>query len=219
MRRRIRWCVSSVYPYLIVSGALRILSGKSSGASWTMTWRIVGERTSISNDSIMITNRYSRTMWILMLFLSRLFHLSFELGVQCLYACQCGMGENTILIDISRGGGLYGVFKPIAQRSLILAEADISLRKTSAKADIRSAIFSLSMLWNTRQSVVSKGNPYGNNSFACRRFKWRLPNWSILILPTKIGAEEGKLTLFLLGFQPVGEGVRIDPPSFPGIPE
>lgn len=105
-----------------------------------------GERTSISNDSIMITNRYSRTMWILMLFLSRLFHLSFELGVQCLYACQCGMGENTILIDISRGGGLYGVFKPIAQRSLILAEADISLRKTSAKADIRSAIFSLSML-------------------------------------------------------------------------
>ena len=77
---------------------------------------------------------------------SRLFHLSFELGVQCLYACQCGMGENTILIDISRGGGLYGVFKPIAQRSLILAEADISLRKTSAKADIRSAIFSLSML-------------------------------------------------------------------------
>ena len=32
-------------------------------------------------------------------------------------------------------------------------------------------------------------------------------------------AEEGKLTLFLLGFQPVGEGVRIDPPSFPGIPE
>ena len=34
-----------------------------------------------------------------------------------------------------------------------------------------------------------------------------------------IGAEEGKLTLFLLGFQPVGEGVRIDPPSFPGIPE
>jgi len=78
-------------------------------------------------------------MWILMLFLSRLFHLSFELGVQCLY-------ENTILIDISRGGGLYGVFKPIAQRSLILAEADISLRKTSAKADIRSAIFSLSML-------------------------------------------------------------------------
>ena len=106
----------------------------------------MGERTSISNDSIMITNRYSRTMWILMLFLSRLFHLSFELGVQCLYACQCGMGENTILIDISRGGGLYGVFKPIAQRSLILAEADISLRKTSAKADIRSAIFSLSVL-------------------------------------------------------------------------
>ena len=50
------------------------------------------------------------------------------------------------------------------------------------------------------QSVVSKGNPYGNNSFACRRFKWRLPNWSILILPTKIGAEEGKLTLFLLAF-------------------
>ena len=63
-------------------------------------------------------------MWILMLFLSRLFHLSFELGVQCLYACQCGMGENTILIDISRGGGLYGVFKPIAQRSLIRLEFD-----------------------------------------------------------------------------------------------
>ena len=63
-----------------------------------------------------------------------------------------------------------------------VAEADVSLRKTSAKADIRSAIFSSSMLWKTRQSVASEGNPYGNNPFACRRFKWRLPNWSISAL-------------------------------------
>ena len=30
--------------------------------------------------------------------------------------------------------------------------------------------------------ISSEGNPYGNNPFDCRRFKWRLPNWSISAL-------------------------------------
>ena len=63
-----------------------------------------------------------------------------------------------------------------------VAEADISLRRTSAKADRWAAIFSLSMFWNTRQSIASEGNPYGNNPFAYRPFKWCLPNWNISAL-------------------------------------